>query len=195
MNTLIALYFADPELPQLIMTRFRTPLLNQELCCARGKYGDPAFATGTFQWTGAVRALCVLLLKTAAYKQSPSKVPLAASIAGGKGSAACSLDYALTKQPSWLCEMFGTDSQGNALLRRVINRTNSEQKYPGPTILSINLSRLESCIISVFLDSAPLGDSVQLRGIADTIESSFTNQHWYKPIDESPLVFPAAAVA
>jgi hypothetical protein len=75
-------------------------------------------------------------------------------IKGCGGSLAASLDYAISKQPMWLTEMFGCDQSGISLIRRMILRTNPERKRPGPTVLSLNERFMPVAAISIFSDGA-----------------------------------------
>lgn len=111
----------------------------------RGKTCGAYRGAGSFQWTTAVRALCVLLLRSAA-------TPQGAQLAGMGSSLAASLDYAISKQPTWIAEMFGVDSFGVCTIRRIILRTNSERKRPGPVTLSLNTTYLPADQIEVVVD-------------------------------------------
>jgi hypothetical protein len=73
-------------------------------------------------------------------------------IKGGGGSLAASLDYAISKQPMWLTEMFGCDQSGISLIRRMVLRTNPERKRPGPTVLSVNERFMPLASISIMID-------------------------------------------
>jgi hypothetical protein len=113
-----------------------------------------------FPWTKAVRALAVLFLKTAICRKSRLQrilvPPRETFLAGERGSLASSLDYALSKQPIWLADMFGVDTNGVTLAKRFITRTNSERKRPGPVTLSVRDSSTLS--ISIILNERLLED-------------------------------------
>jgi len=135
MRTSLVLNFYGylPELTGTIFRREGAPAI----LCQRGKTPGHARAAGTFQWTAAVRALCALYLKSIIHAKDPS-CSTTGYITGFHGSAVASLDYALSKQPNWLSDMFGTDMFGNIYARRLILRTNPERKRPGPVILALN---------------------------------------------------------
>jgi hypothetical protein len=103
----------------------------------RGKTAGAFRNAGTFQWTSAVRGLCILLAKAKMIELRGCERN-AAHIMGFQGSLAASLDYAITKQPVWIRDMFGTDANGNTLAQRLISRTNPNRKRPGPVILGLN---------------------------------------------------------
>lgn len=107
----------------------------------------------TFKWSAAVHALCVLLLNHAAGVSS--------KLEGGVGSLAASLDYAISKQPAWLLDLFGVDKEGNSLLRRLVARINPERKRPGPVTIMVREDALKPGNISVELD----GVVVDVEGI------------------------------
>ncbi len=111
----------------------------------RGKQSGAHKASGSFQWTSAVRGFALLAVRTAAGFQP-------AAIEGRAKSLASSLDYAISKQPVWLIEMFGVDRLGTSLIRRMILRSNPERKRPGPTTLAINENYIPVAGISVFSD-------------------------------------------
>ena len=111
----------------------------------RGKTGGPFRSAGSFQWTSAVKALALLIIKTKA-------TPLEALLRGDANSLAASLDYAISKQPVWLTDMFGCDQQGISFARRLILRTNPERKRPGPVTLGINQMYIAPEAITVYVN-------------------------------------------
>jgi hypothetical protein len=140
----LTLYFELGELTEVV---FNDGLSNQARTSVRGKSSGPLRAAGSFQWTSAVRALALLAVKTVS-------TPSDAFLRGLGNSLAASLDYAISKQPMWLTEMFGCDQQGISLARRMILRTNPERKRPGPVTLGINQSYLPPSQITIFVNGA-----------------------------------------
>ncbi len=143
----ISLYF---ELGQLIEVAF-SDKENAQRVSVRGKTGGPFRTAGSFQWTSAVKALALLLAKT---RLNPEE----ALLQGETASFATSLDYAISKQPAWLCEMFGCDQQGISLARRLVLRTNPERKRPGPVTLGINQLFLNAAHINIYVEGTPCSD-------------------------------------
>jgi hypothetical protein len=128
----------------------------------RGKTGGPFRAAGSFQWTSAVKALALLITRTVLS-------PADGLLRGGGNSLAASLDYAISKQPLWLTEMFGCDQQGTSLARRLILRTNPERKRPGPVTLGINQLYLNPSSISVYVNGK-LTTGEQLASLCRQLE-------------------------
>jgi hypothetical protein len=140
----LKLYF---EMGQLTEVTFRENANGEARRSIRGKTGGAFRSAGSFQWTSAVRALGLLLAQTAANSQS-------STIQGHAGSLAASLDYALSKQPVWVAEMFGCDQQGISYARRLFLRTNPERKRPGPVVLGVNHVYLPPSAIEVYIEGA-----------------------------------------
>ena len=165
--TQIDLYFRSCEesLPALVEVAFRRSIDSPVLRTVRGKFCYIVPAGGSFQWTRAVKALTVLLLRTAIQGNS-------AIIQGETGSLAASLDYALSKEPTWLSEMFGADSQGRAFARRLFYRTNPERKRSGPVIINVNPSIVTAPKIQIYVDGTKMQPSTNLETILRRFESA-----------------------
>jgi hypothetical protein len=164
--THIDLYFrsCDESLPALVEVAFRRGVDAPLLRTVRGKFCYIIPAGGSFQWTRAVKALTVLLLRTAIHGNN-------AVIQGEAGSLAASLDYALSKEPTWLSEMFGADPQGRAFARRLFYRTNPERKRTGPVIVNVNPAIVSASRIHVYVDGTRVPPSGLLENILNQFES------------------------
>ncbi len=138
----LKLYF---EAGQLIEVNFKENGTSEERCSIRGKTGGAYRQAGSFQWTSAVRALSLLAVKAITTPQD-------ALIQGEGGSLAASLDYAISKQPEWLTDLFGCDREGISYARRLVLRTNPERKRPGPVVLALNSVYLPYSSIEVFVN-------------------------------------------
>ena len=139
----------------------------------RGRSGGAFSTSYSFSWTPAVKALCVLACRTAASSHPTHDQDLADNeiiLSGKKGSLAASLDYAISKKPNWLLELFGWDSDGRCLAGRYIRRSNPERKRGDTVSLSFDPVRLPSETISLFLEDTPLRDPAILRYLAACIE-------------------------
>lgn len=150
------------ELGQLTEVTFQESPGSPARVCVRGKTSGPCRTAGSFQWTSAVKALSLLVVKTAL---SPDN----ALVKGDGHSLAASLDYAISKQPMWLSEMFGWDPKGVSLARRLILRTNPERKRPGPVTLGINQKYLLPNAISIYVDGK-LGSGERLETLCNQLE-------------------------
>ncbi len=160
----VELHFAGSSDVQLIETRFSDLSLNLERFAVRGKTCGALRNAGSFQWTSAVKALCALMLKAAASKfQDTAESDLL--LAGGQGSLAASLDFAISKQPAWVTEMFGEDSAGISHLRRLILRSNPERKRPGPVVLRFNPVAAEATDFQIFLDGRQLASGEEILAL------------------------------
>ena len=93
------------EAGQLTEVSFKDGVSSELRRSVRGKSGGAYRSAGSFQWTSAVRGLAFLLVQTVL-------IPESAVLEGGAGTLAASLDYAISKQPMWLTEMFGCDQRG-----------------------------------------------------------------------------------
>jgi hypothetical protein len=168
MATAILLSFHG-ETPQLTQTVFSRSGQDAKLCI-RGKTAGSYHNAGTFQWTSAVQGLCVLLIKAHVSHLDPSAGP--ASISGLKDSLASSLDYALVKQPLWLTDMFGVDAIGNTYARRLITKSNSQRKLPGPVTLSINDKSLLPSDIRIVWNDTEIASKDELKQLISLIDKN-----------------------
>ncbi len=154
---------------------FSSALLNKTIVSVRGKSGAGARAEGSFQWTSAVQALTILFLRACYHGKLVSEAPdvvLNADLQGERGSVAASLEYAIDKQPHWLQEMFGSDSKGNTLLRRLLHRDNPGGKRPGPISISVNRAALPAESIQVFVDDVLISSSRDLLYVTRAVEKA-----------------------
>lgn len=118
----------------------------------RGKTSGAYRGYGTFQWTSAVKAVCVALLPAKIWAGESGKT----AFSGEKGSLAASLDYALSKEPNWLGELFGFTAGGGLMARRLFLVSNPNRKRPGPVVIVLNERVLASQDIAVSLDGRPV---------------------------------------
>lgn len=162
-------YFAGVARVELIETCFRSTPLDIPRVTVRGKTSGAARHAGSFQWTSAVRALCVLFIRAAISKVDSAEVPL---LTGAHGSPAASLDYAISKQPGWLVDMFGSDSFGRCVAQRLLDRTNPERKRPGPVAIGIKPMVVSESRIDVFLDGKPVSSAEALKELLSGLSLS-----------------------
>ena len=173
------LYFqSDKDSIILHKTIFNDSSNKQNLICMHGNsLIRPGY--GSFSWSNAVRAISVLFLKYAA--QDVLNTYSEFLLEGNQGSPASSLDYALSKLPCWILDMFGIDSNGQSVLRDIIQRSNPERKNPGPVKLAISPSTRRFLMVKVLCNDLPVDNAAQLIELSDKIvfskkDSANTNQ-------------------
>lgn len=164
-----------------------------EFVAVRGKTSGAYGCIGSFQWTPAVKAVCVFFLQALRASRMRGKSN-ATMISGRRGTLASSLDYAINKEPQWLCDMFGLDASGKTNLRRLIFRSNTNVRRAGPVSITLNQSALPPENIAILLDSTP----VHNRKSLNTIISALLIDESHAPIkllQSVPLGFPVPAEA
>lgn len=154
--------------PELVRTEFEHAICGQIMRSTRGKSEGAFSRTGTFQWTPAVRALCILVLRTKAAKihTSSAQRPVLQSMSRGAVSA---LDYAISRRAAWINDMFGTDSQGSLLARRLFKRSNPERKRPGPLAISLNERFLPLSCVEILRDGKLVDQVEELQAMASRL--------------------------
>lgn len=85
---------------------------------------------GAFSWSPAVRGLILLSLRTIEHRLGGSS-GASPRLRGGLGTLAASLDFALSKRPLWLLDMFGMDRHGLSNADLIFSRRNAERKRGG----------------------------------------------------------------
>lgn len=139
----------------------------------RGSNGGFVGSGGSFVWSSAVQALCQLFLR---YKidqriSASGSIGEEAALVGGKGSAASSLDYALSKQPVWLIDMFGSTAAGEPRAKLLFLRINSECKRPGPVSIYVNRKTIDPANLHIWIQSTEIEDPKVLTGLEQHLAS------------------------
>jgi hypothetical protein len=134
----------------------------------RGKTNGAYRGAGTFQWSSAVRGMASIFLKA---KLIADLNPVEPMLSGEERSLAASLDYAITKKPNWLLDMFGVSAQGVATARRLFKVSNSHRKRGGPVSISLNLCACPPHGIEIVLDGKPVQTQEAFRQMLAHIES------------------------
>ncbi len=199
-RTVFDLRFSLPPSVELVEASFAHASFDRPLVVRRGK-GTFDGKVGSFQWTSAVRALSELALRSFLWGHAGTGTqPL---LSGERGSLASSLDLALTKEPNWLAEMFGVDSLGTLLAKRVFLRSNSNLKRPGPVEVRLNDAFLDPRLIVVrALDGRELSllevEELIQRIAASAVRSETEAQgpeHAKRPIVDLRAIYAYAAAA
>ena len=150
----------------LIETRF-TSSDGQTHQCIRGKSAGAVRGVGSFHWSSGVRGATALALR---HLLSQETSDIAEHIAGIQRSPAASLDYALTKRPIWLSDMFGLTQEGEVFARKLFLVTNPNRKRAGPVLIRINSFALAPSDIRVFLERHRVTDTPLLLDILGNME-------------------------
>lgn len=168
----LRLWFVNKEQPQLEKVCFSHPLLSREQDSYRGKNSGAYSSSYSFQWSSAVRALSLLFLLNVSWRRrcSGADMESAPLLIGAESSAASSLDYALGKLPLWLLDMFGVDSHGNPLARRLLRRSNPERRRGGECAVGINFSMLSAENIFVYLDGKSVDDDAEIGDLVNGVK-------------------------
>ncbi len=158
----LELYFSSRPATRLERTVFTHELLSAPMVSVLGTPGAAGKRSScVFPWTAAVQTIASLLVSSKLESE-----PFI--LEGGEGSAASSLDAALSKPPNWLLDMFGSDSHGSAIAGRLFKRSNPERKRPGPVAVALNPSQLGPEGVRVFIDMTEAGNT-QLQELAQAL--------------------------
>ena len=160
-------HFEGSSRIELVKTEVRIVGVARTLSCIRGKTAGAYVSYGSFQWTSGVRGVCAALLR---FVLSEAGDTVDFCLVGGKGSLAASLDYALSKGPSWLGEMFGSGIGGSQLARRIFKITNPNRKRPGPVAISVNKNVVSVDQVQIYWDNKLVTDLTQLYAMLVGVE-------------------------
>ena len=144
-------------------TSFSHPVTGDEHLTIRGKTPGAFHGYGNFQWTQAVQAMSTLLIRVKALEH--------AVLIGQAGSLAASLDYSISKTPNWISDMFGSDSHGTSIARRLFQRTNPERKRGGSVAVSWNTRMLPPEEIQIMIDGVWIESQRTLLAYADMLDT------------------------
>ena len=185
----LELHFTDDENPSLWMTKFSVSSVGPEIKSTRGDFASVS-SESSFRWTAAVKALSLLIIRHVLYsKSSFSDLNI---LVGDKGSQAASLDYAIAKQPGWILDMFGKDSEGFPLIKKLVQRSNPERKRPGPVSMSINSRLLSIENIKIYIGETHVTEHDKLKFLEEILtedNSQITVKDLSKPsLDHSQRV-------
>ncbi len=158
----IELHFVGTAEPELTKVKSTLPG-TAEIISLRGIYALSADSV-TFPWSGAVHALTLLLLRAAELGDSAEP-----HLTGERDTPASSLDYALSKHPRWLREMFGETSSGESKFSSLVAVTNRNGKRQGEISLRFRSPRC----ISVILNSHKLSTNLELSALREKLEHSW----------------------
>ncbi|RMD87674.1 MAG: hypothetical protein D6808_01030, partial [Candidatus Dadabacteria bacterium] len=172
----LELFFDDNEgLPALSRSCF-TPCFG-DTCgvtrvSLRGRTGSSQ--VGTFAWSSGVKALCSLFIKQKIFDLSQDEALPYPKLSGSRGSMAASLDYALSKEPQWLQDMFGITYDGTLIVKQIIERLNPERKAGPVVMIWLSPDFTEGSEINIYYSGKPVVDVLHLEQILEGIHISFS---------------------
>jgi diguanylate cyclase (GGDEF)-like protein len=135
----------------------------------RGREEGPREGGLSFPWSAAVKALAAYVLRYAAWgrRQRQGDCPI---LEGGRGTAAATLNYALSKKPDWLCDMFGADNLGSAFLPDLLKRRNPDLKREGvPVELWLDPRSLPPEQVEIVVAERRVEDAAEMEELAVAI--------------------------
>lgn len=180
MNKLVLEFAHSEGKIQLSRTVFRLSS-GRQFVAVRGKTSGAYKCAGSFQWTPAVKAVCIFFIRALACYLG-HKPNTEALLSGSRGSLASSLDYAIDKEPQWLCDMFGQDDAGKSNLRSLVFRSNPGAKRLGPVSIIINESVLAPGNIKVFVDAVRIHDCAFLDSIVAALSDELQTNSAQLPV-------------
>lgn len=165
MEMKLRLSFDCTQRLELLETCCQHPGDARPLRCVRGKTSGAFSGYGTFLWSSAVQAISLLFVRAKIIEATNPRNFPCPLLQGFRGSSASSLDMSISAKTNWLAEMFGHDSLGEPMARRIFTRSNSSLKLPGPVTIGINARRLALDDIEITLGSrsAELRELVSLE--------------------------------
>ncbi len=167
-------HFEGSSRIELVRSEVRIAGLARTLTCIRGKTAGAYISCGSFQWTSGVRGVCAAFLR---FLLSEESDVVDFCLIGGKSSLAASLDYAISKGPAWLGEMFGSGIGGNQLARRIFKITNPNRKRPGPVAISVNKNVVSADQVQIYWEGKLITESSQLYSMLVGIEEQGAESH------------------
>lgn len=172
MNRLALKFLSNNSTAELFESHFFSPIVSRELRCTRGRQSFTENVEGTFLWSSAVMSMCALLLKAKTahlIRTDENGWSQEAGLSSDSSDWATSIDFALSKKPRWLLDMFGVDSTGQPITKRLFIRMNPERKRSGPVWVSVNPQFLDPSYLSIFLDGTELKTVEQIRSLLNMI--------------------------
>ncbi len=190
----LKLYFLDGEGPELDQTEFFHPAYGEKLVARRGRGKDPGDSR-PFAWGPGTRAVSLLALRHK-NRVIGSEEPFHAGVlCGGKGSLAASLDYAISKEPNWIVDMFGLSEPGRSIAKSVFVRVNPERKRPGPVIVRIDSDEVNPENVEIFRNGTRVVAPEELREMAEQIEKAAREPGDSTNLETSPKEVSTAQTA
>jgi hypothetical protein len=122
-----------------------------------------------------VKAFVQLSIQLALYRSVEPGTqfdPFVFGLKGEKGSLCRSLDYAISKKPAWIMDLFGVDADGDSQVGRFFWRRNPEGKRPGPSGVTFNTKMISPDKVSICLNGKKLEGRDQLSDALSGLSAS-----------------------
>jgi len=163
--------FSGDTMPEAYALEFSFPYLGIQSRLTRGKDYFRGSATGSFQWTSAVRAFLVHVVRLAAAR---SHSPGLSEAITGKGllddrESALTLEYAIDRTPEWLLALFGSDKSGRPLAKRLFRRNSSSRKRGEPVTVELNDAWWSDIVVELFWNGKPVDELDIHQVIAESL--------------------------
>ncbi len=173
--TKLTIHFMGSPIPELWRTNFVREGSNQDIRdCARGKTGLSYGLHGSFQWSRAVRAISLLMVRACIRGLNASTLHGTPDLLGDSQSLAGSLCQSIYKRSSWLDAMFGSDSAGNLFVRHLLHLSNSSCKMPVPIAVRVNEHSLPPSQIIIYWNGSIVSTCEELTRLGMLLESEPT---------------------
>jgi len=160
---------------ELFKTHFVDRSIGIEATCYRGSDG-PGFVNGSymgsFKWTKGVQGMLILFLN-ASLNTEPSTSGCLASIHGGPGSVAASLDYALDNKAIWLNEIFGACMNDYKPINKLFNRFNPRRRWNGEVTVQLTNRLFHSQDINIFLCGQRIVEKTHLQRLISSFDCHY----------------------
>lgn len=177
MASLVLKFFQYENSLTLEETSFFSPESGEVIRGIRGKRFLPG-QFRRFHWSDSLHALCILAIRHRLFGGSgrPPQLFVGATLLGEGQSPASTLDYALTKQPNWMKDLFGCTPTGDSILRTLIGRMNPERKRPGPVRLWFEARAIDPAHIRIFLNEIEITSPALLEESMNLLELSWSSR-------------------
>lgn len=162
---------------QLVQTTFTHEIPGKTIRAVRGKTSGAFRGCGVFQWTSAVHSMSILLVECALSSRRHPGSSINPILEGQGRTPASSLDYALTKETSWLGDIFGYDLHGNLVSKRLFHRTNSGRRRPGPVSISLNPRLLTGDQIKILIDNNEIESFQALESFSTVVREQWKHKY------------------
>ncbi len=173
----LRLWFTGGNAPELQKTQFRYSEDEEVVECIRGLRA--VNGTGSFRWTPAVQAICILFIYSKAHhlKSFSSNNYKNFVLEGGKGTPAGSLSHAIGRQNDWLQSMFGLEYEGGLVVRKLFNHFNQQLKHkgrPARIFIDDNFFNIEN--LEILVNGNVAADFRLLEALGDSISKRWKNK-------------------